>query len=50
VFSRETEFRLFDENNIMIKSGVQRYVDVKDLERGKYWLKFDNQTIQIKKR
>lgn len=50
VFSRETEFRLYDHSNNMLKSGVQRYVDVKDLEKGKYWLKFDNKIIEIKKR
>ncbi len=50
VFSAETDYEIYDSEGKMIKSGTERYVDVKDLIKGEYWLNFDNQTIKIKKK
>jgi hypothetical protein len=50
VFSRETHYELFDNNGILLKSGTDRYVNMRDLPKGLYWLNYDNFTIQIKKK
>lgn len=50
IFSRQTEYRIYNENNEMMLSGYARYVDVKSLQRGKYWLKYDNRVTQFKKK
>ena len=50
IFSRETEYEIYDIDGTLIKRGVERYVDAKDLAKGEYWLNYDNKTIQIKKK
>lgn len=50
VFSRETHYELYDIEGVLIKSGVDRYVDMRGLASGLYWLNYDNFTIQIKKK
>jgi len=50
VFSQETNYEIFTIDGVLIKKGRDRYVDVKELEKGEYWLNFDNKTITIKKK
>ena len=50
VFSRETEYELYNSAGDLIKKGIERYVDVKEYPKGEYWLNYDNSTILIKKK
>jgi hypothetical protein len=47
-FSAETDYELYDLNGHLIKKGTERYVDVRDLPKGEYWLNYDNETVKIK--
>ena len=47
-FSSETDYELYDMNGNLVKKGTERYVDVRDLPKGEYWLNFDNETVKIK--
>jgi hypothetical protein len=49
-FSSETEYELYEIGGKLIKKGVERYVDVRDLPKGEYWLNYDNTTVKIKKK
>jgi hypothetical protein len=50
VFSRETEYELYDIQGNLLKKGIERYVDMEEYPKGEYWLNYDNSTIQIKKK
>jgi len=50
VFSRETEYELYDIDGNLLKKGIERYVDMREFSKGEYWLNYDNATIQIKKK
>jgi len=50
VFSRETEYELYDLNGELKEKGINRYVDMKSYPKGIYWLNYDDATIQIKKK
>jgi hypothetical protein len=49
-FSSETDYELYDIEGKLIKKGTERYVDVRDLPKGEYWLNYDNATVKIKKK
>jgi len=48
--SSETDYELYDINGKLIKRGTERYIDVRDLPKGEYWLNYDNSTVKIKKK
>lgn len=50
VFSYETEYELYSLDGKMVLKGKDRYVDVTELEKGSYYLKFDNRAVQIRKK
>jgi hypothetical protein len=47
-FSAETDYELYDLNGNLVKKGTERYVDVRELPKGEYWLNYDNETVKIK--
>jgi len=49
-FSDTTIYELYNLNGDLIKSGYASTIDVSELEKGKYFLNFDAQTMIIKKR
>lgn len=48
VFSTETQYELYDLQGNLIKKGTERYVDVRNLSKGEYWLNYDNDTVKIR--
>lgn len=49
-FSDETMYQLFNQNGVLIMDGWGKSVQVDFLEKGKYFLNFDNKTVVITKR
>ncbi len=49
-FSEETQYQLFDENGAMILDGWGAVIDVESIKKGKYYLNYDNKTIEITKK
>jgi len=49
-FSDETMYQLFDHNGGFVLDGRGNSVDIEHLDRGKYFLNFDNQTVIVNKR
>jgi hypothetical protein len=50
VLSSKTEFEIYDLESNLLLSGYDRYINVKDLPKGKYQLFFDNQIEEFKKK
>ncbi len=48
IFSAETQYELYDLQGNLIKKGTERYVDVRELPKGEYWLNYDNETTKIR--
>lgn len=48
--SDETMYQLYDEKGNLLLHGTAAFVDVAGLEKGKYWLNFDNKTQEILKK
>ncbi len=49
-FTDETEYEIYDLEGNFIKKGRNKYVDVTNLSKGKYWINYDNKTEQITKK
>lgn len=49
-FSTETSYEIYDEYGALLMSGIERYVNITKLEKGNYWLNFDNESVQFKKK
>jgi hypothetical protein len=47
VFSAETQYEIFDLKGNFISEGFGKEVDVTDLEKGKYWVNFDNKSLNF---
>jgi len=47
VFSAETQWEIFDLKGNFISEGTGKEVDVSDLEKGKYWLNFDDKSVNF---
>lgn len=47
VFSAETLYEIFDLKGQFLAGGFAAKVDVSDLEKGKYWLNFDNKSVNF---
>jgi len=50
VFSAETQYEIFDLKGNFITEGYGREIDVADLEKGKYWLNYDNKSVNFTKK
>jgi hypothetical protein len=50
VFSAETQYEIFDLKGNFISEGFGKEVDVSDLEKGKYWLNFDDKSVNFVKK
>ncbi len=49
-FSAETSYEIYDEYGALMLSGIERYVNISKLGKGVYWLNFDNESVQFKKK
>lgn len=49
-FTSDTEYELYSETGELLLQGFDRYIDVGKLEKGVYFLNFDNSMTQIKKK
>jgi len=49
-FSGETLYEVYDEKGIFILDGFGKDINVRDFERGRYWVNFDNRTEIVTKR
>ncbi len=49
-FSSETFFQLFNENGAMVFDGHGTEIDISVLEKGRYYLNYDNKTTTITKK
>ncbi len=49
-FSGDTQYEIFDLKGNFISEGFGKEADVSDLEKGKYWLNFDNTSINFTKK
>ncbi|MCF8424629.1 MAG: hypothetical protein K9H41_09810 [Bacteroidia bacterium] len=49
-YSRETNFELFDAFGTIVKKGFGKQTDLNNIAKGKYYLCYDNQVSEIKKR
>lgn len=47
MFSNETQYEIFDVKGNFITEGFGMEVDISNLEKGKYWVNFDNTTINF---
>jgi hypothetical protein len=47
IFSAETQYEIFDLKGNFISEGFGKEVDVTDLEKGKYWVNFDNKSLNF---
>jgi hypothetical protein len=47
VFTAETQYEIFDMKGNFISEGFGKEVDVSDLEKGKYWVNFDNKSLNF---
>jgi hypothetical protein len=50
VFSQETEYEIYSLEGKLLLKGVDRYVDVSELEKGTYLLRYDNRTTEFRKK
>lgn len=50
VFSNETMYEIYDMKGNFLSSGISYQVDVSDLEKGKYWVNFDNKSVNFTKK
>jgi len=50
IFSSETMYELFDLNGNYVNGGIAAEVDVTELEKGKYFLNYDMQSVTITKK
>ncbi len=48
IFSEKTMYQIYNEKGVFMQSGHSDSVDIKELEEGKYWINYDNQTKLIK--
>lgn len=49
-FSHETEYELYTLDGTLLKKGLDRYVEIGDLDKGSYYLRYDNRATEIKKK
>ncbi len=47
VFSAETQYEIFDLKGNFITEGFAKEVDVTEIPKGKYWLNFDDKTVNF---
>lgn len=50
IFNIETMYEIFDLNGNFILGGVGKEVDINDIEKGKYWLNYDNKSVNFSKK
>ncbi len=50
VFSAESQYEIFDLKGNFITEGLAKEVDITDIEKGKYWLNFDNKSVNFVKK
>lgn len=50
LFSAETQYEIFDIKGNFISEGFGKEIDVLDLEKGKYWLNYDNKSVNFSKK
>jgi hypothetical protein len=50
VFSAETMWEIFDLTGNFISEGYGREIEVLDFEKGKYWLNYDNKSVNFTKK
>ncbi|MEI6124568.1 MAG: hypothetical protein WCQ95_13165 [Bacteroidota bacterium] len=50
VFSAETQYEIFDMKGNFVAEGLAKEVDIMDIEKGKYWLNYDNKTVNFVKK
>jgi hypothetical protein len=50
LFSADTQYEIFDLKGNFISEGFGKEADVTDLEKGKYWLNFDNKSVNFTKK
>lgn len=50
LFSAETQYEIFDLKGNFISEGFGKEIDVLDLEKGKYWLNYDNKSVNFTKK
>ena len=50
VFSGETMYEIFDLNGNFMLGGVGKEVELNDIEKGKYWLNYDNKSVNFSKK
>lgn len=49
-FSAETMYQVFNEKGIMVLNGTGNQIDVSTLEKGRYYINYDNKTEQYSKK
>ncbi|HPB25073.1 MAG TPA: hypothetical protein PLB59_02260 [Bacteroidales bacterium] len=49
-FSANTQYEIFDLKGNFISEGFGKEIDVTDLEKGKYWLNYDNKSVNFTKK
>ena len=47
VFSAESQYEIFDMKGNFLSEGFGKEVDVSELEKGKYWVNFDNKSLNF---
>jgi len=50
IFSAETQYEIFDLKGNFISEGFAKEIEVIDLEKGKYWLNYDNKSVNFTKK
>jgi hypothetical protein len=50
VFNVETMYEIFDLNGNFMLGGVGKEIDVTEIEKGKYWLNYDNKSVNFSKK
>jgi hypothetical protein len=50
ILNGETLYEVLDEKGNLVQDGFTKDIDVSKLEKGKYWLNFDNKTVQFLKK
>lgn len=50
VFDAETMYEIFDLNGNFMLGGIGKEIDVSEIEKGKYWLNYDNKSVSFSKK
>jgi len=49
-FTKETQYEIYDEKGFFITEGYGKDIDIRELDKGRYWINFDNKTEIVVKR